>query len=65
MEEFELLIILLASFYLEILFNFVLTFLFAVLPVWIRGDILVLLEHGLLQPRVPADSLDQGTQETM
>ena len=36
-----------------------------VLPVRIRGDILVLLEHGLLQSGVSTGPLDQGTQETM
>ena len=46
-------------------FYFYLHFLCSVLPVWVRGHLLVLLEHGLLQSGVSADSLDQGTQETM
>ena len=32
------------------------------LRVRVRGDILVLLEHGILQPGVSADPLDQGAQ---
>ena len=34
----------------------------SVLRVRVWGDLLVLLEHGVLQPGLPADSLDQGAQ---
>ena len=39
-----------------------LTFLFLVLRVRVGGDLLVLLEHRLLQPGLPADPLDEGAQ---
>ena len=37
-------------------------FVVAVLRLRGGGDLLVLLEHGLLQPGVPAGPLDAGTQ---
>ena len=37
-------------------------FYFSVLRVRVRGHLLVLLEHRLLQPGLPADPLDQGAQ---